>query len=84
MLLYQLVELKLSTYQESVHICLEEVMSNRGLLTQQKPGTKNFLILGKYERSLDKLIISVQLIDIATWDEVDSRRITGYWETSYF
>ena len=58
---------------------LEEVMSNRSLLTQQKPGTKNFLVLGKYERSLDKLIISIQLIDIATWDEVDSRRITGYY-----
>ena len=58
---------------------LEEVMSNRSLLTQQKPGTKNFLVLGKYERSLDKLIISIQLIDIATWDQVDSRRITGYY-----
>ena len=58
---------------------LEEVMSNRSLLTQQKPGTKNFLVLGKYERSLDKLIISIQLIDITTWDEIDSRRITGYY-----
>ena len=58
---------------------LEEVMSNRSLLNQQKPGTKNFLILGKFERSLDKLIVSIQLIDIATWDEVDSRRITGYY-----
>jgi len=58
---------------------LEEVMSNRSLLTQQKPGTKNFLVLGKYERSLDKLIISIQLIDIITWDEIDSRRITGYY-----
>ena len=60
-------------------INLEEVMSNRSLLNQQKPGTKNFLVLGKYERSLDKLIISIQLIDIATWDEVDSRRVTGYY-----
>ena len=58
---------------------LEEVMSNRSLLNQQKPGTKNFLVLGKYERSLDKLIISVQLIDIASWDEVDNRRIAGYY-----
>ena len=58
---------------------LEEVMSNRSLLNQQKPGTKNFLVLGKYERSLDKLIISVQLIDIASWDEIDNRRITGYY-----
>ena len=60
-------------------INLEEVMSNRSLLNQQKPGTKNFLVLGKYERSLDKLIISIQLIDIVTWDEVDSRRVTGYY-----
>ena len=58
---------------------LEQVMSNRSLLNQQKPGTKNFLVLGKFERSLDKLIVSIQLIDIATWDEVDSRRITGYY-----
>ena len=46
---------------------LEQVMSNRSLLNQQKPGTKNFLVLGKFERSLDKLIVSIQLIDIATW-----------------
>ena len=46
---------------------LEEVMSNRSLLMQQKPGTKNFLVLGKFERSLDKIVISVQLIDISSW-----------------
>ena len=54
-------------------------MSNRSLLSQQKPGTKNFLVLGKFERSLDKIMLSVQLIDIATWDEVDSRKVTGYY-----
>ena len=58
---------------------LEDIMSNRSLLSQQKPGTKNFLVLGKFERSLDKIMLSVQLIDIATWDEVDSRKVTGYY-----
>ena len=58
---------------------LEEVMSNRSLLMQQKPGTKNFLVLGKFERALDKIVISVQLIDISSWDEIDSRKVTGYY-----
>ena len=58
---------------------LEDVMSNRSLLSQQKPGTKNFLVLGKFERSLDKILLSIQLIDIATWDEIDSRKVSGYY-----
>ena len=45
---------------------LERIMSNRSLLLQQRPGTKNFLVLGKYERALDKLSVSIQLIDISS------------------
>ncbi|MEA1881294.1 MAG: hypothetical protein U9N31_02695 [Candidatus Marinimicrobia bacterium] len=56
---------------------LEEVMTNRSLLLQQRPGTKNFLVLGKYERALNKISVSVQLIDIASWDEIDRRKIRG-------
>ncbi len=56
---------------------LEEVMTNRSLILQQRPGTKNFLVLGKYERALNKISVSLQLIDIATWDEVDRRKIRG-------
>ena len=56
---------------------LEEVMTNRSLLLQQRPGTKNLLFLGKYERSLDKISISLQLIDITTWDELDKRKVRG-------
>ena len=56
---------------------LEEVMTNRSLLLQQRPGTKNLLILGKFERSLDKISISVQLIDISSWDELGNRKIRG-------
>lgn len=56
---------------------LEEVMTNRSLLLQQRPGSKNLLILGKYERSLAKITISLQLIDIASWDELDRRKMRG-------
>ena len=54
---------------------LEEIMTNRSLLLQQRPGTKNLLVLGKFERSLDKISISIQLIDISSWDELDRRKI---------
>ena len=56
---------------------LEEIMTNRSLLLNQRPGTKNLLVLGKFERSLDKISISVQLIDIASWDELGSRKMRG-------
>ena len=52
-------------------------MSNRSLLLQQRPGTKNLLVLGKFERALDKISVAVQLIDISSWDELDSRKIRG-------
>ncbi|MFQ6612924.1 MAG: hypothetical protein ACE5D2_07460 [Fidelibacterota bacterium] len=56
---------------------LEAVMANRSLLLQQRRGSKNLLLLGKYERALNKVTISVQLVDIATWDELDRRKIAG-------
>ena len=56
---------------------LEEIMTNRSLLLQQRPGSKNLLILGKYERSLAKITISLQLIDIASWEELDRRKMRG-------
>ena len=56
---------------------LERIMSNRSLLLQQRPGTKNFLLLGKYERALDKLSVSIQLIDISSWEEVGLKKIRG-------
>ena len=56
---------------------LERIMSNRSLLLQQRPGTKNFLVLGKYERALDKLSVSIQLIDISSWEEVGLKKIRG-------
>ena len=56
---------------------LEEIMTTRSLLLQQRPGTKNLLVLGKFERSLDKISISIQLIDISSWDELGNRKMRG-------
>jgi TolB-like protein len=56
---------------------LEAVMANRSLLLQQRRGSKNLLVLGKYERALNKVTVSVQLVDINTWDELDRRKIAG-------
>jgi len=58
---------------------LENLMSNRNQLLYQKRGTKNFLLLGKFDRKLDKLKISLQIIDIATWEEVDRRATAGIY-----
>ncbi len=58
---------------------LEVLMSNRNRLLHQLPGTKNFLLLGKFERKLDEVRIGIQLIDIATWEEVDHRSAAGYY-----
>jgi TolB-like protein len=56
---------------------LEEIMTNRSLLLQQRPGTKNLLVLGKFERALNKITISIQLIDLATWDELSINKLRG-------
>ena len=56
---------------------LEGIMNNRSLLLHQPRGSRNFLLLGKYERKLDNVKVSLQLIDIATWEEADRRKISG-------
>jgi len=56
---------------------LESIMNNRSLLLHQPRGSRNFLLLGKFERKLDNVEISLQLVDIATWDEADRRTLTG-------
>ncbi len=58
---------------------LENLMSNRNQLLYQKRGTKNFLLLGKFDRKLDQLKINLQIIDIATWEEVDRRATAGIY-----
>lgn len=56
---------------------LEAIMNNRSLLLHQPRGSRNFLLLGKFERKLDNVDVSLQLVDIATWEETDRRKLTG-------
>lgn len=56
---------------------LEEIMNNRNLLLHQPRGMKNFLVLGKFERNLDDIKLNIQVINIANWEEVDSRKLSG-------
>lgn len=55
---------------------LEEIMNDRTLMLKQPRGSQNFLILGKYNRQLDKVHVTIQMVDIATWDEVDKKQVT--------
>lgn len=56
---------------------LEAIMNNRSLLLHQPRGSRNFLLLGKFERKLDNISVNLQLVDIATWEETDRRKISG-------
>jgi TolB-like protein len=56
---------------------LETIMNNRSLLLHQPRGSRNFLLLGKFERKLDNISVNLQLVDIATWEETDRRKISG-------
>ena len=55
---------------------LEEIMNDRTLILKQPRGSRNFLILGKFNRQLDKVHVTIQMIDIATWDEVDKKQVS--------
>ncbi|MDP6260816.1 MAG: hypothetical protein QGF93_02650, partial [Candidatus Marinimicrobia bacterium] len=59
------------------HADLERVMNNRTLLRGDRSRQRDLLLLGKYDRQLDEMKIRVQLVDIATWEELDKRSITG-------
>ena len=59
------------------HADLERVMNNRTLLRRDRSRQRDLLLLGKYDRQLDEMKIRVQLVDIATWEELDKRSLTG-------
>lgn len=56
---------------------LEEIMANRKMLLHQPRGSKNFLLLGKFDRAGENIELGIQLINIATWEEVESRKLKG-------
>lgn len=55
---------------------LEVIMNDRALMLQQPRGSRNLLVLGRYNRQLDKIHVSIQVVDVATWDELANRNIT--------
>ena len=55
---------------------LEIIMNDRSLMLQQPRGSRNLLLLGKYNRKLDKVYVTIQLVDVANWEELGKTQIT--------
>ena len=62
---------------------LEVIMNDRSLMLKQPIASRNLLLLGKYSRQLEKINISVQLIDLATWEQIESKNLGTIQNTSY-
>ena len=56
---------------------LEIIMSDRSLMLKQPIASRNLLLLGKYYRQLEKINVSLQLIDLATWDQVETKDVAA-------
>jgi len=54
---------------------LEVVMNDRSLMLKQTRGSRNMLLLGKFLRKLDKVHVTIQLVDVANWQEENSQKI---------
>lgn len=49
---------------------MERILQDRSSLLRQKAGTRNILLMGTFARELDQVVVNVQLINIANWDEL--------------
>ena len=56
---------------------LEIMMNDRSLMLKQPIASRNLLLLGKYFRQLEKINITIQLIDLATWDQIAKKDIAA-------
>ena len=56
---------------------LEIIMNDRSLMLKQPIASRNLLLLGKYHRKLEKINVSIQLIDLATWDQIEKKDIAA-------
>jgi len=62
---------------------LETIMNDRSMMLKQPRGSKNILVLGKFNRQLDNILVSIQMVDIATWDELAKENFAdGYSQVS--
>ena len=55
---------------------LEVIMNDRSLMLKQPRGSRNLLVLGKYNRQLDKINVTIQIVDVANWEELGKSNIT--------
>ncbi len=55
---------------------LKVIMNDRSLMLKQPMGSRNILVLGRYNRQLDKVNVSIQLIDVANWEEIAKSQMT--------
>lgn len=55
---------------------LETVMNDRSMMLKQPRGSKNILVLGKFNRQLDNILVSIQMVDISNWDELAKETIS--------
>ena len=55
---------------------LETIMNDRSLMLKQPRGSRNLLILGKYNRKLDKVHVTIQVVDVANWEELAKSQVT--------
>ena len=55
---------------------LEVIMNDRSLMLKQPRGSRNLLVLGKYSRQLDKINVTIQIVDVANWEELGKSNIS--------
>ena len=58
---------------------LEEVMNDRSLMLRQPRGSRNILFIGKYYRKLEQVHVSIQIVDLSTWDELKSESLMSLY-----
>ena len=58
---------------------LEKVMNDRSLMLKQPRGSRNLLFIGKYFRKLEQVHASIQIIDLSTWNELNSESLTSLY-----
>ena len=51
-------------------------MNDRSLMLKQPRGSRNLLVLGKYNRQLDKVHVTIQVVDVANWEELAKSQVT--------
>ena len=45
-------------------------------MLKQPRGSRNLLVFGKYNRQLDKVHVTIQIVDVANWEELAKSQVT--------